>query len=471
MNKGGWMKRVQISVIVPIYNVQEYLVECLDSLSKQTTPFDEVILVNDGSTDGSCKICEDYCEKYKNFILINQNNQGLSCARNKGMEVAQGDYILFVDSDDYVNYDMGTVLKNRLENEGLDVLYYCADVKHEVEKASRNNPYIREIQYCNNIMTGIEFFEKSFPQQYIVSACMAVYKKSFLSEKGVLFPAGLYYEDEVFCLEVLMHAKRVACILDQLYIRRYRSDSIMTSSINVKKCKDIIEVQLRNWALLHDQDRACLNTRTLRKFVSNGIYQVIDKIGDLNDRTAIEFDLKHLTVAFFKYWKELFVQGEMEWEDSGAFLFILKYARNKMSDLDQGNGLCYLTEEKYLKALRQRLSELPLNDSNKNIGIYGIGNHTAKMLDLYKKYVGNIEANIYFIVTEKNGTDEFLDCKVVACNEIPNNTDKIIISSKVYQNEMKNHLIGLRVRRDIIYLVYANEEICDLVLAWKVLKE
>lgn len=465
------MKGIRISVIVPIYNVEEYLVECLDSLAQQTTPIDEIILVNDGSTDGSRKICEDYCEKYKNFILINQNNQGLSCARNKGMEVAQGDYILFVDSDDYVNCDMGAVIKTKLEEEELDVLYYCADVKHEVEKASRNNPYIREIQYCNNIMTGIEFFERSFPKQYIVSACLAVYKKSFLSEKGVLFPVGIYYEDEVFCFEVLMNAKKIACISNQLYIRRYRSNSIMTGSINVKKCKDIIEVQLKNWVLLYDHCKDCLNTQTIKKFVSNGIYQVIDKIGELKDRTAIEIDLKRLIIVFFKYWKGLFANGELSWEDSGAFLFVLKNARDKVNDFDEYNRLYYENENRYLKAIIQRLKELQLNDSNKNIGIYGIGNHTVKLLDLYQTYVGNIEANIYFIVTEKNGKDKFLDRKVVVYNEIPHNTDKIIVSSKVYQNEMKDRLIESMVRRDKIHLIYADEEICDLVLAWKVLEE
>ena len=465
------MKEVRISVIVPVYNVQEYLVACLDSLSQQTTPFDEIILVNDGSTDGSRKICEDYCEKYKNFILINQHNQGLSCARNKGMEVAQGNYVLFVDSDDYVSCAMGAILKAKLAKEALDVLYYCADVKHEVEKNSRNNPYIHEIQYCNNIMTGIEFFEKSFSKQYIVSACLAVYKKKFLTEKEVLFPAGLYYEDEVFGFEVLMKAKKITCISNQLYIRRYRTNSIMTSSINAKKCKDIIEVQLKNWKLLHEEYEDCLDRRTLRRFVSNGIYQVIDKIGDFKNRTAIEIDVKRLTIAFFTYWKALFTQEELEWEECGAFLFMLKNAKDRINDLDEYNRLYYENENKYLRVIIQRLKEFQLNDSNKNIGIYGIGNHTDKLLDLYQKYVGGIEANIYFIVTEKNGKDKFLDRKVIACNEIPSNTDKIIVSSKVYQKEMKDRLIESLVRSDKIHSIYADEEICDLVLAWKVLAE
>ena len=124
-----------------------------------------------------------------------------------------------------------------------------------------------------------------------------------------------------------------------------------------------------------------------------------------------------------------------------------------------------------MRVIIQRLKEFQLNDSNKYIGIYGIGNHTDKLLDLCQKYVGGIEANIYFIVTEKNGKDKFLDRKVIACNEIPSNTDKIIVSSKVYQKEMKDRLIESLVRSDKIHSIYADEEICDLVLAWKVLAE
>ena len=91
-----------ISVIVPVYNVEKYLEECLDSIQDQTYSDIEVILVNDGSTDSSKEICKKYCKQDSRFLLINQENQGLSAARNKGVEISTGEYIVFVDSDDII---------------------------------------------------------------------------------------------------------------------------------------------------------------------------------------------------------------------------------------------------------------------------------------------------------------------------------------------------------------------------------
>ena len=99
-----------ISVIVPVYNVEEYLEECLESIRQQTFTDIEVILVNDGSTDGSRKICEQYCEKDSRFRLINQENQGQSVARNRGVKESVGQYIMFVDSDDVINTSVLEVL-------------------------------------------------------------------------------------------------------------------------------------------------------------------------------------------------------------------------------------------------------------------------------------------------------------------------------------------------------------------------
>ena len=110
MNNTIKEKTIMVSVIVPIYNVEEYLEECLESIRNQTYTNIEVILVNDGSTDGSREICESYCEKDIRFRLINQENQGQSVARNRGFKESIGQYIMFVDSDDVVNTDVLEVL-------------------------------------------------------------------------------------------------------------------------------------------------------------------------------------------------------------------------------------------------------------------------------------------------------------------------------------------------------------------------
>ncbi len=101
----------KLTVIVPVYNVEKYLDECISSLLSQTEAFDEIILINDGSTDQSEKICEKYCLEYSCIRLMSQGNRGQGAARNKGIVNATGDYVIFVDSDDYVSLDMGRKIK------------------------------------------------------------------------------------------------------------------------------------------------------------------------------------------------------------------------------------------------------------------------------------------------------------------------------------------------------------------------
>ena len=110
-----------ISIIVPVYNVEEYLEECLDSIKNQTHKDIEVILVNDGSTDASKDICEKYCQRDIRFRLINQTNQGQSVARNRGMQESTGEFITFVDSDDVIKSDMLQQLMRYMDT-GIDIV-------------------------------------------------------------------------------------------------------------------------------------------------------------------------------------------------------------------------------------------------------------------------------------------------------------------------------------------------------------
>lgn len=122
---------VSISLIIPVYNMEKYLVHCLESVIKQISSFDEIIIVNDGSTDNSLFICEKYMSKYKNFKLINQENKGLSAARNIGMNLASSEYVMFLDSDDYLRTDTVSCLKKELRKFHYDVIYFDTDIHCE----------------------------------------------------------------------------------------------------------------------------------------------------------------------------------------------------------------------------------------------------------------------------------------------------------------------------------------------------
>ena len=129
-----------ISVIVPVYNVEEYLDECLDSIRKQTYKNIEVILVNDGSTDKSQEICERYCQQDSRFYLINQENRGLSGARNRGIQESTAEFITFVDSDDVIKEDMLEQLMKPMTLENIDIVecWYTHN-EQELELETKDN--------------------------------------------------------------------------------------------------------------------------------------------------------------------------------------------------------------------------------------------------------------------------------------------------------------------------------------------
>ncbi len=462
--------KIFISVIVPIYNVETYIRDCLNSLASQTQPFKEIILVNDGSEDGSVKICEEYCRHYKNMILINQENQGLSAARNTGLKYAKGNYIVFIDSDDYVTEDMHESIHEVLLKNDLDILYYNADVLDEL-----NSGYAEKLvrsEFLNNrIMTGIQFLEESFPDDYRTSSCLAVYNKKMLMEHHILFPYGLYYEDNIFFIQTVLNAKRILCVPNCFYIRRLRQGSIMTGSLNVNKCLSHIAVNMLIWQELDNYEFKNMYKNFYRKYISVRMIETLCFLKQFLGNEDVKKEMLVMLRAYMKKWASLYNQGDLSWED----IYSLRMITNSLYDLQDHN--C----EEWSKGMhldhiadimmRRRLSQLPLNDAAKEVGIYGIGKHTQSMLELYQRYVGAIKCKLFFVVTEKK-QDSFLDRRVTSCSEIPENAI-IIISSQIYQNEMVNLLLEKGIKEERIIILYDADSNyrCDMVLIAEADKE
>ena len=200
-----------ISLIIPVYNVEDYLFQCLNSVINQIEAFDEVIIVNDGSTDHSKEICEKYVSRYKHFKLISQKNQGLSVARNRGINEASGDYIMFLDSDDYLRNDAVKILKEKLKETLFDMILFDADIFFDKTVIkSKKNIYDRSLSGLDGkVMSGEEYFAKAYPENYIVSVCMAIYKSQLIKKEKIFFPEGLYFEDNYFSFVFLEHANKI----------------------------------------------------------------------------------------------------------------------------------------------------------------------------------------------------------------------------------------------------------------------
>lgn len=211
---------MKFSIIVPVYNVEAYLDDCLTSLQSQEYTDFEVICVNDGSTDGSREILSEWESRFPQMKVIDRENGGLSAARNTGLEAATGDYVLFVDSDDWVE---STMLKRVTEEvDDTDILCFAC-------RRSDNNTYDTLFpeqsdgwNYYNH--HALEHHEVPF-----VCVWQRCYRREFLEENNLRFREGILHEDNEFTPRACLKSKRVKVIPNVLYNYRIRSGSIMTT--------------------------------------------------------------------------------------------------------------------------------------------------------------------------------------------------------------------------------------------------
>ena len=228
-----------LSIIVPGQNVEAYIGKCLDSLLNQDISSSdyEIIVVNDGSTDGTQKIVEGYASSHSNVILINQHNKGLSGARNSGVKVARGRYVMYIDSDDYIERNVLSGLLAQAERDSLDVLRYNyrnVNEDYKVIVPKRNNKLY--VDYSGDVTDGF-----SFLTHRLGYAC---YAWQFLMKveiaKNVLFKEGIYFEDTEWAPRMLNEARRVASTDVVVYNYMKRTNSI-TNAVDEAKKRKVLE--------------------------------------------------------------------------------------------------------------------------------------------------------------------------------------------------------------------------------------
>ncbi len=221
-----------LSVIVPVYNVEAYLKECLDSVIFQTFKDIEILCVDDGSTDGCPEILRQYAEHDSRIRIISKTNGGLSSARNTGIDHARGKYLYFLDSDDLITENSLEIISSCLSREPVDILEFCRKVFYEPglpldpfeEKSFRNGTY-------PEILTGEEMFVRlSRNRDYTCMVPTRVWSAEFFRQNHFRFHEGVIHEDEAFTLCSTLAAKRYRRIPDICYSRRVRANSIMTGS-------------------------------------------------------------------------------------------------------------------------------------------------------------------------------------------------------------------------------------------------
>lgn len=232
----------KLSIIIPVYNIEKYLERCINSIITQDTIECEIILVDDGSTDFSSIICDTYSKQYDNIHTIHQINQGLSCARNAGINTAKGDYVWFVDGDDYI------------ENNALDIILHQISSNSDIYIINHTNLYQNSsTEYSisfpdKNKISGIECLKMNGAIQAWVSIC----KRTLLIQNSIFFTKGIYHEDFEFSIRLYSFAKTVEHINKPLYYYICdRNGSIMNqtsskSAIGYAKSAPLIYTFLSN---------------------------------------------------------------------------------------------------------------------------------------------------------------------------------------------------------------------------------
>lgn len=289
---------LRLSIIVPVYNVSKYLAKCLDSLLFQDLESDEyeIIVVNDGSTDNSGDIAKQYADKYSNIILIEQENQGLSGARNTGIKLAKGEYIQFVDSDDYLEPNVLKTLADKMESDNLDILrfnYQNVNEQYEVyEPYKEHKPFV---DYRDVVCDGLTFLTERLG--YGCYAWQFVIKSDLLRLDKNLFKVEIYFEDTEWAPRIFTQAKRVTSTDLMVYNYLLRQGSI-TNSISIEKKRKVLDDKLLLIEALNEQMADKLDKRWYKGMISATVVSILGYIADnfYNEKSAYLNRIKGLQI-------------------------------------------------------------------------------------------------------------------------------------------------------------------------------
>ena len=218
-----------VSIIIPVYNVEKYLVQCIESVLAQTYQNLEIILIDDGSTDRSPQMCDEYAEHYYNVQAFHKQNGGASTARNVGLENAKGEYIFFLDSDDWLESDALETMITTAKREDADLVFCEAQAVDNEGNIELDGHYTYKEQYQtgNAYQIMLKMMER---KEFHVAIWMLLLDRRVITDKQLRFTEGIIYEDMIISYQFYCLANQAAHARQKLYNRRYRPNSVMTSA-------------------------------------------------------------------------------------------------------------------------------------------------------------------------------------------------------------------------------------------------
>ena len=293
------LKRIGLSIIICAYNGEDYIQECLDSVINQTLKDIEIICVNDGSTDKTLDIMNEYAKIDNRIKVINHENVGLAASRNRALEIASGEYVMFVDCDDYIRLDAAYLLYHYAADNDQDMLSFSGNNFYNDSKELLNNPYWNFEWMPKNF--NLKKFNHTdclhFMHKMAVSSCLTIYKRDFIKQNNIKFPDGLCFEDNVFFLKSLIQAKSCGILNEKLYYRRIHSLSI-TQNWN-SHFGDFLQITI---IVLEYLKKSQINEQTFTNYVNLHLGILLNNFVKLNrtDKRTYIKDVKKILKQYDK---------------------------------------------------------------------------------------------------------------------------------------------------------------------------
>lgn len=280
---------LRLSIIVPVYNVEQWLLRCLESLYRQKLSEKEfeVVIVNDGSIDDSLNIAKMFAANHTNVNIINRENGGLSAARNTGLGNAKGNYVWFVDSDDFIEPNSIKHPLEYAEKYQLDVMCFYFQLAHE---NGGTEQFGYKPRHSGTVLSGPDFVSET---GFVMSPWAAIYRREFLLEQDLKFMEGILHEDEEFSPRAQFLAKRIAHLPDVVYNYFQRSGSIMKSARSSMRVKSFLAISdsLNEFMLSRTEDGTPANN-FFRKRILFVFSQALSHWVDSEDSDLSQFKEK-----------------------------------------------------------------------------------------------------------------------------------------------------------------------------------
>lgn len=271
------MRNIKISVIVPVYNVEKYISECIESLINQTFKDIEIILINDGSTDRTGEICRKYSEDDNRILLIDKENEGLSIARNTGLSMAKGEYIAFVDSDDFIDHNMLEIMYDKAIETKADIIKCNARILRGPSKHNR----LKETEVYSKLLEKVDFIEEIVKKDIVIGnnsmvAWGNLYKKDIIESNKLKFVKIIGLEDYLFNMQYFKYVERYCLISNRLYNYRVLNNSL-SRTFNPNIFNDLLFVENERQIFfeelnMSDKENEILASKWLLKYIDSIIY-------------------------------------------------------------------------------------------------------------------------------------------------------------------------------------------------------